>query len=57
MADLRSLVSVMTPQEDAVVLRLCKIMDSRVLPPSSTCLHQQGANQAEPGFLPHRTWA
>lgn len=44
MADLRSLVSVMTPQEDAVVLRLCKIMDSRVLPPSSTCLHQQGAN-------------
>ena len=36
MSDL--LVSMRTPQDVLIVLRLCTITASRVLPPSSTCL-------------------
>ena len=39
-------VSVRTPQDEVRVLRRCTITDSRVLPPSSICLHRQAPVQA-----------
>ena len=43
-----SLVSVRTPQDELTVLCRCTIADSRVVPPSSICLHHHAITSGYP---------